>query len=76
MNFSRSVLDMRDVFVPGGPARDAEPLVEHRAVYPFEDAVGLWRTDLGRAVLVSLHRGEQFVGVLGTGCRRTHARCR
>lgn len=57
-------LDLLDVLVPGGSAGDAEALVEHRSVHPFDKAVGAWRTDLGGAVIDAFHRGEQFVGML------------
>ena len=58
-------LDLLDVLVPGGAAGDAEALVEHRPVHPFDKAVGAGRTDLGVAVFDAFHRGEQLVGVSG-----------
>ena len=47
-----------------GSAGDAETLVEHRPVHPFDEAVGAGRTDLGVAVFDAFHRGEQFVGMV------------
>lgn len=57
-------LDLLDVLVPGGSAGDAEALVEHRPVHPFDEAVGARGTDLGVAVFDAFHRGEQFVGMV------------
>lgn len=56
-------LDLFGVLVPGGPACDAEALVEKRPVHALGESVCSGRAHLGCAVLDSFESGEQFVGV-------------
>ena len=56
-------LHLREVFVEGRPALDAEMLVEEGAVEPFEVSVALGPADLCRAVPDALELEEEFVRV-------------
>jgi len=57
-------LHLREVFIPGFAALDAEVFIEEGAVEAFEIAVGLRPADLGGAVLDAFELEEELVGVL------------
>ena len=57
-------LHLREVFIPGFAALDAEVFIEEGAVEALKIAVGLRPSDLGGAVLDAFELEEELVGVL------------
>lgn len=57
-------LNLVDALVSGGPPSDAEALLDEGPVHPLDEAVGLGRAHLRRAVLDVLEGEQQLVGML------------